>query len=134
MVAYLVIREGSNWTDVFRLIEGESVTIARAPINRIVLKDDRCSRNHAEIFHSSVGNAALVKLPEYDRLIDEAAVESDPDRRAELYQQAERILVEEQAGTIPIYWYAQNLVTTTGLNRILAPGFNNEFWKWSFDQ
>lgn len=52
MVAYLVIREGSKWTDVFRLVEGESVTIGRAPTNQIVIKDERCSRNHAEIFYA----------------------------------------------------------------------------------
>jgi Nif-specific regulatory protein len=52
MLAYLVIREGSNWTDVFRLIPGQSVTIGRAPTNQIVIKDERCSRCHAEIFFS----------------------------------------------------------------------------------
>ena len=49
-LAYLVIREGSKWTDVFRLVPGESVTIGRAPTNQIVLKDDRCSRAHAGLF------------------------------------------------------------------------------------
>jgi len=48
--AYLVIREGSKWTDVFRLVPGRTVTIGRAPTNQIVIKDERCSRNHAEIF------------------------------------------------------------------------------------
>ena len=52
MTAYLVIREGSQWTDVFRLVDGESVTIGRAPTNAIVLKDERASRNHAEVFQS----------------------------------------------------------------------------------
>jgi transcriptional regulator with GAF, ATPase, and Fis domain/pSer/pThr/pTyr-binding forkhead associated (FHA) protein len=52
MLAYLVIREGSKWTDVFRLVPGQTVTIGRAPSNPIVLKDERCSRNHAEIFMS----------------------------------------------------------------------------------
>ena len=50
MIAYLVIREGSSWTDVFRLIPGRTVTIGRAPTNQIVVKDERCSRYHAEIF------------------------------------------------------------------------------------
>lgn len=50
MLAYLVIREGSKWTDVFRLVEGRTVTIGRAPTNQIVVKDERCSRHHAEIF------------------------------------------------------------------------------------
>ncbi len=52
MLAYLVIREGSKWTDVFRLIPGQSVTIGRAPTNQIVVKDERASRAHAEIFFS----------------------------------------------------------------------------------
>jgi transcriptional regulator with GAF, ATPase, and Fis domain/pSer/pThr/pTyr-binding forkhead associated (FHA) protein len=52
MLAYLVIREGSKWTDVFRLVEGRTVTIGRAPTNQIVIKDERCSRHHAEIFFS----------------------------------------------------------------------------------
>ncbi len=48
--AYLVIREGSKWKDVVRLVPGQAVTIGRAPTNQIVLKDERCSRNHAELF------------------------------------------------------------------------------------
>jgi Nif-specific regulatory protein len=52
-LAYLVIREGSKWSDVFRLVPGQSVTIGRAPTNQIVLKDERCSRNHVEVFMSS---------------------------------------------------------------------------------
>ncbi len=52
MLAYLVIREGSKWTDVFRLVPGQTATIGRAPSNQIVIKDERCSRNHAEIFLS----------------------------------------------------------------------------------
>ncbi len=52
MQAYLVIREGSKWSDVFRLTAGRTVTIGRASTNQIVIKDDRCSRYHAEIFAS----------------------------------------------------------------------------------
>ena len=50
MDAYLVIREGTKWTDVVRMVEGRTVMIGRAPTNQIVIKDERCSRNHAEIF------------------------------------------------------------------------------------
>lgn len=89
---------------------------------------------HAEIFHSNVGSPAIISIPEYDSLIDEAAVESDPERRAELYQEAEMLLVQEQAGTVPIYWYAENLLTKPYLDRVLAPSFNRQFWKWSVNQ
>ena len=60
-LAYLVIREGAKWSDVFRLVPGQSVTIGRAPTNQIILKDERCSRNHAEVFLSS-GNWTLRDL------------------------------------------------------------------------
>jgi Nif-specific regulatory protein len=50
MLAYLVIREGTKWTDVYRLVPGRTVTIGRAGTNQIVIKDERCSRQHAEIF------------------------------------------------------------------------------------
>src|SRR4029450_4476363 len=48
MLAYLVIREGTKWTDVYRLVPGRTVTIGRAATNQIVIKDERCSRNHAD--------------------------------------------------------------------------------------
>ncbi len=51
-LAYLVIREGTKWTDVFRLVPGQAATIGRAPTNQIVIKDERCSRGHAEVFQS----------------------------------------------------------------------------------
>jgi Nif-specific regulatory protein len=38
-----------KWSDVFRLVPEQSVTIGRAPSNQIVIKDERCSRVHAEV-------------------------------------------------------------------------------------
>ncbi len=61
MLAYLVIREGTKWTDVFRLVPGRTVTIGRASTNQIVIKDERCSRCHAEIFQNH-GNWVLRDL------------------------------------------------------------------------
>jgi len=50
--AYLIIREGSKWADVVRLVPGESVTMGRAPTNTIIIKDERCSRYHSEVFQA----------------------------------------------------------------------------------
>ena len=50
--AYLVIRDGKKWSDVFRLIPGRTITIGRSPTNQIVIKEDQASRQHAEIFLS----------------------------------------------------------------------------------
>ena len=44
------------------------------------------------------------KHPEYDRLIEAAALEADPAARKQLFQQAEAILIEELP-VIPIYFY-----------------------------
>ena len=49
-IAYLVIRDGKKWSDVFRLVPGRTVTIGRSPTNQIVVKEDQASRKHAEIF------------------------------------------------------------------------------------
>ncbi len=50
--AYLVIRDGKKWSDVFRLTPGRTVTIGRSPTSQIVIKDEQASRQHAEIFLS----------------------------------------------------------------------------------
>ncbi len=50
--AYLVIRDGKKWSDVFRLIPGRTVTIGRSPTSMIVIREDQASRQHAEVFHS----------------------------------------------------------------------------------
>jgi Nif-specific regulatory protein len=50
--AYLVVRRDDGFGDVFQLIAGQSYTMGRATTNRIVLKDDLCSREHAEVSFS----------------------------------------------------------------------------------
>ena len=50
--AYLVIRDGSKWSDVFRLIPGRTVTIGRSPTNQVVIRAEQASRQHAEIFQT----------------------------------------------------------------------------------
>ncbi|HAN99089.1 MAG TPA: sigma-54-dependent Fis family transcriptional regulator [Planctomycetaceae bacterium] len=50
MLAYLVIRDGTKWSDVFRLVPGRRVTVGRATTNQIVIRDELASRQHAEIF------------------------------------------------------------------------------------
>src|SRR4029079_10018509 len=52
MIAYVVVREGYKWRDVYRLTPGQVMTIGRAPTNRIVLHDDVCSRYHCEVFQN----------------------------------------------------------------------------------
>jgi len=48
--AYLIIRQGNRWTDVFRLENGRALGIGRASSNEIPVADERASRRHAEVF------------------------------------------------------------------------------------
>src|SRR5947207_8215615 len=52
MIAYLVVREGNKWRDVYRLTPGQVMTVGRATTNRIVIQDEVCSRHHCEVFQN----------------------------------------------------------------------------------
>ncbi len=47
--AYLVVRRDAGFDDVFPLTPGQTCSLGRAASNCIVLKDDLCSREHAEV-------------------------------------------------------------------------------------
>jgi transcriptional regulator with GAF, ATPase, and Fis domain len=51
--AFLVVCRDDGFGDVFQLVAGQSFTLGRAPTNQIVVKDDLCSREHAEVYSSS---------------------------------------------------------------------------------
>ncbi len=53
----------------------------------------------------------------YDNLLAQAVVTSDPPSRKTLYKQAEEILVESDAVMIPIYYYAEGILTRPYLQR-----------------
>src|SRR5437660_103285 len=46
---YLVTRHEDGYGDIFPLQAGQRTTLGRANSNRIVLKDELCSREHAEV-------------------------------------------------------------------------------------
>ena len=54
---------------------------------------------------------------EYDKLLDEASVEADVQKRLRLFERAERLLIQEQP-VIPLYHYVNACLfrdTVTGL-------------------
>ena len=59
--AYLIIRQGNRWTDVFRLETCQTLVVGRASSNEIPVSDERASRRHAEIFFKD-GNWILRDL------------------------------------------------------------------------
>src|SRR5260370_38149545 len=47
---YLVTRRDDGYGDVIALEAGKRCTLGRANTNRVVLKDELCSREHAEVY------------------------------------------------------------------------------------
>lgn len=48
--------------------------------------------------------SSFYKSDKFDKLVSEARVEQDKDKRAELYKEADHILTHEDFATIPLYW------------------------------
>ena len=74
-----------------------------------------------------------VTTSEFDDLTVQAALESDPDVRAELYKQAETILAAEEVAYAPIYHYTIVNVTKPWLQRNFPPLGGNDFFLWTLD-
>ncbi len=88
-----------------------------------------------DVFRSDSGNNHTKWVnPEYDEIVDEAARETDPEKRKELYVQAEKILVEEDAAITPIYWYTNVEVTKPYVTRTFGAGGQEAFEKWSLNK
>ena len=88
-----------------------------------------------DVFRSDSGNNHTGWGNErFDALVDEAALETDPEVRRTLYAEAEKILVEEEAAIIPIYWYASVEVTKPYVNRTFGKGGQNYWEKWSMEK
>jgi oligopeptide transport system substrate-binding protein len=67
---------------------------------------------------------------QFDALVDEARLLSDTEARRELYAQAEEILVNEQVGIIPIYWYTDVVLTKPYVERTYSVINRESFEDW----
>ena len=84
-----------------------------------------------EVFHSTDSdNRIQWHNAEFDRTVEEAARESDPAKRLELYKRAEQILCEEEAAIAPIYFYTFVQMTKPYLTRSYSPLGGEHFRDW----
>lgn len=98
-----------------------------------------------EVFHYEEGSNRLRRQcadancetlsgpAEFDDLVVEAALESDPDARIEMYARAEDILSRENADAIFIYHYTIVNVTKPWLTRNFPLLGGNDFFNWKID-
>ncbi|GAG71749.1 unnamed protein product [marine sediment metagenome] len=84
-----------------------------------------------EVFHSTDSDNNLKwSNAEFDRTVEQAARETDPAKRYELYKRAEQILCEEEAAMAPIYHYAIQWMVKPGLQRTFSPLGGEHFDEW----
>ncbi|MCP4542942.1 MAG: peptide ABC transporter substrate-binding protein [Chloroflexi bacterium] len=97
-----------------------------------------------EVFNSSEGANRLrrgclddtctqTEELEFDRLTAQAGSEQDPAVRLELYREAERLLAEEEAAYIPIYYYSGVNLNKPWLTRTYQKLAGQHFDKWTID-
>ena len=61
-----------------------------------------------------------------------AAQTASPADQLDLYKEAERLLIDEIAGIIPIYFYTRNVVAKPWLDRLYSDDLY--LYRWSIDQ
>jgi oligopeptide transport system substrate-binding protein len=84
-----------------------------------------------ENFHSTDSdNNPHWSNAEFDRVVVQAARESDPAKRYELYKRSEQILCEEEAAIAPIYFYTFQIMVKPHLKRTFAPLGGEHFDEW----
>jgi len=88
-----------------------------------------------EVFHSTKGtNAIKWSNSEFDQLTEQAAFESDPAKRKDLYFKAEQILCVDEAAIIPLYYYTRVVLTRGYITRTYAPLGGEHIDKWKIDR
>ena len=84
-----------------------------------------------EVFNSkSSSNYAKFNDPKYDALVEQAAKESDPAKRLDLYKQAETLLCETDCAIAPIYFYTRVVLTKPYVVRTYAPLGGEKWENW----
>jgi oligopeptide transport system substrate-binding protein len=86
------------------------------------------------VFRSDSGqNDSGYNNPAFDALVDQARLETDLEARRDLYAQADTLLVAEDAGIIPIYWYTAVRLIRSNVEATI-PALGYERWaKWDIN-
>lgn len=87
-----------------------------------------------EVFHSKSGqNYAKFFNPEFDQLVEEAALETAPDARQEMYAQAETLLVDDVTAIAPIYYYTYVRLYKPWITPVISPVSGDPIAQWQID-
>jgi ABC-type oligopeptide transport system substrate-binding subunit len=88
-----------------------------------------------DVFRSdSIYNYGKFTNAEYDKLVDDARIETDPAVRLQEYTRAETILNIEDAGTMTLYYPVFPTLTQPKLQRDFSSSGVEYFWNWDLTQ
>jgi oligopeptide transport system substrate-binding protein len=129
--------ENQEWAVYLKTLLPEAPDSEKPNIYRIGWCADYPDSNNwlNEVFNSKSGqNYAKFNNPEYDALVEEAAFEPDPDRRLELYEEAEQIFIEDETAILPIYYYTYTRLYKPWLtNVVISPVTGDPIAEWRID-
>jgi len=88
-----------------------------------------------DVFRSDSGNNfGKWTNPQFDKLVDQARVETDTATRLKLYTQAEQLLNIDDAGTMTLYYPVTAWLTKSTIKRTYTVIGNDYYWDWDLTQ
>jgi len=82
-------------------------------------------------FSESTQNDTGFANADYDALVTEARTTADTAKRVELYAQAEKILVQDQAAIAPISFYGLSILVKPNVERAPSVTGNESYFDWN---
>jgi oligopeptide transport system substrate-binding protein len=129
--------ENQEWAVYLKTLLPESPDEEKPDIYRLGWCADYPDSNNwlNEVFNSKSGqNYAKYNNPEFDALVEEAAIEPDPATRQELYAQAEELFINQDNAIAPIYYYTYVRMYKPWLgNVVISPVTGDPIDEWRID-
>ncbi len=139
--------ENQEWKVYLDTIQNDTPLAEMPHIWRLGWCADYADENNwiHEVFNADAGANRLrrgcvddvctqVETNEFDDLTVQAAQETDPAKRVELYAQAEQMLAADEVAYAPIYHYTVVQTVKPWLTRNFPPVGGNDFFTWTIDQ
>jgi oligopeptide transport system substrate-binding protein len=128
--------ENQEWSVYLKTLLPDSPDEDKPDIYRLGWCADYPDENNwvNEVFNSKSGqNYAKYFKPEFDALVEEAALEADPEIRKDLYKQAETMFMDDQ-GIAPIYYYTYVRLYKPWLTKVvISPVTGDPIAEWEID-
>jgi oligopeptide transport system substrate-binding protein len=86
------------------------------------------------MYSTGIYNYGRWNSPEFDALVEQARISTDEAERRDLYQQAEQLMVVDQAAVMPLVWESIPTLTKSYVTRTFAPNNVQEYWKWDINK